>query len=152
VKNLVSIDPGKSGAAVFWERGQPVEFVQFGELVETKKDFCLAILECEPEVAVLEDVIPMNTVSNSKLLWNKGWWHGLCDGLCLDVELVSPLKWTKPWRKPGLSYSQRKTRWRKIAKGLYPDNRVIAETADALLIGHYYLHYHKQNAIRYGNH
>jgi len=143
-KYIISVDPGLSGAAIIWEDTKIVDGIQWTR----ESDACEFVdrIRAPESIAVIEDVTQSMTSeikSAVKLSTNYGFWRGLMTGFDVPVVAVAAPKWTRPFKKIGesLTYAQRKRRWRIKAKELYPKCPYANEyTADAILIGHWFIH------------
>ena len=150
----IGIDPGSSsGAFALIIDGiiRTVETKCFKN--NTEKEMCEILREwvkearaCGDDIkAVIEDVhtFPGQGLSSSgKFMRNKGLIEGFLMALNIPYERVSPQRWVKSYgmkkdKAGGETQSQWKKRLRQRAQELFPDCKIVAENADALLIANY---------------
>ena len=137
MKLYMGIDPGYSGAiAIVDHRGSFVDCVR---LKETEHDVSDFLSECAPhvETAVLEKVnaMPRQGVSST---FKFGTSYGFCRGLlvCHRVrfETVPPGTWL---RAMGCLSKGDKNVTKSAAQRLFPKEKVVHATADAMLLAEY---------------
>lgn len=144
-KLTISIDPGLKGAAIAWRNTEMVGAMQW--TTEGAAEDWFRIFVQPSTVVLIEDVTRSMTNevhSAAKLAQNYGFWRGLARGHHVEPIAVPAVKWSRAFKKPGesLNYSQRKSRWRTKANQLYPQHPYTnSDTADAILIGHWFIHY-----------
>jgi crossover junction endodeoxyribonuclease RuvC len=139
--NYIGIDPGKSGAAVFMdETGQILDKLKFSGA--TDHDIAETIWEWRSTneggfKAMIEKVhaMPKQGVSSTfKFGYSYGFLTGVITTLRIPFETVAPHKWqgAMQCRSKG-----DKNVTKAAAQRLYPDEKVIHATADAILIAEY---------------
>ena len=140
--DIIGLDPGANGAAVLLREDGTVDIAQFSKM--TQRDIVDALCEWQScgvfetqLFAYLEKVhaMPKQGVSSTfKFGVNFGFLIGCLTALSIPFEYVTPNKWQK-----ALSCQSHgdKNITKQKAQQLFPSEKVIHATADALLIAEY---------------
>ena len=139
----IGIDPGKGGGIAFIRDGglahafkcpsTPEEAVKI--IKQETKGF-------RKKRAVIEKVHSMprdGVVSAFSFGRNYGEWLGILAALRISVAHVRPQEWQKFYGKLPKEKKSRKHKLKNLAFELYPGAKNTLATADAILIGHYFL-------------
>lgn len=141
-KTAIGIDPGASGAIALIHSGI-IHTVRMSETEHDVSGFLIKWLDAlgpEPGFgmfAFLEKVhsMPKQGVSSSfKFGASYGFLKGLLVGLRIPFEEVSPQKWQKAM---GCMTKGDKNVSKQAAQRLFPEEKVVHATADAMLIAEY---------------
>ena len=135
--SIIGLDPGANGAAVLLRSDGTVDIAQFSKM--TQADIADALREwaLEPCHAYLEQVhaMPKQGVSSTfKFGMGFGFLVGCLTALKIPFEYVTPNTWQKYL---GCQSKGDKNVTKQKAQQLFPNEKVIHATADALLIAEY---------------
>lgn len=139
----MGIDPGKGGGIVFIKkRGIASAFKcpdtpeQIVSLIKTEtRGF-------RKKRAMIEKVHSMprdGVVSAFTFGCNYGTWLGILSAMNIPFDKVRPQQWQKFYGKLPKEKKSRKHKLKDMAYELYPGAKNTLATADAILIGHYFL-------------
>jgi len=158
MKYYLGIDPGSSSGAfaLLLPTYQYGKIINWGFVTKRFKDYT------EPELceilnnwvitakdsggaieAILEDIhlMPKQGISSGgKFMRNKGLLEGFLMALKIPYKKVSPQRWVKHYgmkKDPLETKTQWKNKLRQRAQELFPDVKIQAETADAILLANY---------------
>lgn len=135
----IGIDPGGSGAiAVIGPLGY-IHTIRNSETEHDLSDF-LRVWGENNAVAVIEAVhsMPKQGVSSSfKFGASYGFLRGLLVAHCIPFETVTPQKWQK---QMGCMSKGDKNVTKAAAQRLWPDEKIVHATADAMLLAAYCRH------------
>jgi hypothetical protein len=150
---FLGVDPGAKGAGV--TVGSANRIYQFSKMTDTEvaTEFrCLAVDCAELGIAltaILEKLWLRPTdgkSSGGKLVTH----YGMLKGILLTVPIrtieVAPVTWTRKLGRTdpkGTSKPVKKRLNQQLAQMLYPDRKVILETADAFLLAEYGRRFHQ---------
>lgn len=145
MKCFVFVDPGLAGGIAVALGSMDDLSTHNLDGIDTLQDI-LRDYECYDRRVICEQVPPYvgQAIPGSaafKLGRSFGLIEGLALGMNLPCEMVSPKVWQKglPGLK-GLTGAKRKRALKSIAQRLYPNAKVTLRNADAILIGHHFLH------------
>jgi crossover junction endodeoxyribonuclease RuvC len=139
----IGIDPGKGGGIVFIKDREVAHAFKCPD-----SERAMAILVKEEtkgfrrKRAMIEQVHSMprdGVVSAFSFGRNYGTWLGILAGLNINTSYVRPQVWQKFYGKLPKEKKSRKHKLKQLAFDLYPCAKNTLATADAVLIGHYYL-------------
>ena len=151
----IGIDPGSSsGAFAFILQTPTIKLVVTHRFKDnTEKEMCEHLRKWRDDTkisgdnirAIIEDVhtFPGQGISSAgKFMRNKGLIEGFLMALNIPYKRVSPQRWVKSYgmkkdKAGGETQSQWKKRLRQRAQELFPNHKVVADNADALLIANY---------------
>jgi len=139
----IGIDPGKGGGVVFIRNRSVANAFKCPEsptllvklIREQTKGF-------RKKRAMIEQVHSMprdGVVSAFSFGRNYGEWLGILAALNIPTVHVRPQVWQKYYGKLPKEKKSRKHKLKDLAYELYPGAKNTLATADAVLIGHYYL-------------
>lgn len=146
-KTIIGIDPGKKGAIAIWPIG--ARFPGVIKMPETERDLLDALADHAPAIVFLERVGGFigkggKGVGVGPAMFNFGMGYGTIIGIVTalkyQLELVLPQKWQKHFSfgtKGVMTDIQWKNKLKQKAQQIFPDVKVINDTADALLIMEY---------------
>ena len=139
----IGIDPGKGGGVVFIRDKEIAHAFKCpdseGGIVRLMKEEMKGFRK---KRAIIEQVHSMprdGVVSAFSFGRNYGTWLGILAALDISTVHVSPQKWQKYYGKLPKEKKSRKHKLKQLAFDLYPGAKNTLATADAILIGHYYL-------------
>jgi len=150
---FLGVDPGATGAAV--SVGPLAQTIRFSELTDAELWWAINVLaqncksEGVPLTAILEktSIRPPTSASRGGVMMAQ---YGLCRGFLIAAGIrtieVTPAVWTRkmgrtdPKKTP---YTQKKQRNQQLAETLYPNRKIIRETADAFLLAEYGRRFHQ---------
>ena len=139
----IGIDPGKSGGIVFIKNHSVANAFK---CPETPRDIVSLIRHetkgFRKKRAMIEKVHSMprdGVVSAFSFGCNYGTWLGILSAMNIPFQQVSPQKWQKYYGKLPKEKKSRKHKLKQLAFDLYPGAKNTLATADAILIGHYYI-------------
>lgn len=141
----IGIDPGSSSGGMAFVGNIRYAPIRFKDI--TEKELCLRIKEFTRSpfrvYAILERAQPMpgqGISSTSKFMDNYGMLRGFLMALDIPFKIIRPQVWQKHYsmkKRKGETQTAWKQRLRQRAQELYPNIKITAETADALLIANY---------------
>lgn len=142
-KNIIAIDPGKSGGIVIYRKGQSRPFIR--NMPETPKQLLNTLKAFRKDsYCFLEKVGGMPKMGGSSMFnFGQGYGHVEMALLALEipVETITPQKWQKEFQVGTKSKCASTTEWKNKLKAkaqqLYPSENIMLWNADALLILHY---------------
>ena len=152
-KVFIGIDPGVNGGLCRIS-SKGVAAIPIPESIEDIVKWlreCLSIGTCYATLEKVQGFIG-NPISDkgvnrqpSSALFKLGNSYGVLQGILTTLEIkydtVAPQQWMKVLginnRGLGLSYSQRKTKLKDVAKSLYPNTKITLKTADSILLATY---------------
>ncbi len=152
---FLGVDPGAKGAGVTVGSAMMMNIYQFSKMTDTgiATEFRCLAEECAELgialTAILEKLWLRPTdgkSSGGKLVTH----YGMLKGMLLTVPIrtieVAPVTWTKKLGRTdpkGTSIPKKKRLNQQLAQMLYPDRKVILETADAFLLAEYGRRFHQ---------
>lgn len=145
VKTFIGIDPGKSGGIVFLDQnGNIQDVLDIKKNSEQDLNYFLSIYNNQTQMCVIEKVhsFPGQGVTSTFTFGeNFGMLQGLVIGNKIPHELFTPRQWQKEMRIKKKQKSESKTDFKRRLKGeaqrLFPNEKVINNTADAYLIAEF---------------
>ena len=139
----IGIDPGKGGGIAFIKgRNKASAFKCPATPIEIVKLVKRETKNFKIKRAMIEKVHSMprdGVVSAFSFGRNYGEWLGILAALKIPVSDVRPQVWQKFYGKLPKEKKSRKHKLKQFAFELYPGAKNTLATADAVLIGHYYL-------------
>lgn len=145
-----SIDPGKNGAIVYWDKSTPVKVkrladVDFMEVPIPRMFQNIQFAICERVHGIIGDAAS----SSFTFGYVVGRLHQSILSDCQHLALISPMEWMNIMHAGMLKGVKTKVRSKIVASNLYSDFITMVDATkagddgihDALLIGHYYWHY-----------
>jgi len=151
---FIGIDPGSVSGAFALIIDSNIRLVKTERFKDrTEKEMCEILRAWKKSAntdgadikAIIENVhlFPGQGISSGgKFMRNKGIIEGWLMALNIPYERVSPQRWVKSYgmkkdNARGETQSQWKKRLRQRAQELFPNHKIVAENADALLIANY---------------
>lgn len=139
----IGIDPGKGGGIVFIRDNKTATAYK---CPPTPRDI-VSLIKNETKgfrkkSAIIEKVHSMprdGVVSAFSFGCNYGAWLGILAALNIPFITVRPQEWQKYYGALPKLKKSRKHKLKQLAFELYPEAKNTLATADAILIGHYYL-------------
>lgn len=134
----IGIDPGKSGAAVFLDGSEVLEF-RFSKYSHEQIAHEVRLRDEQIGFAYIEKPGFMPTdgrKSVREVALSLGFFRGVFEGLVLPYELVTPKKWQAPLGlvRKHESYQAKKRAHKRKAEEEFPDEKIVLESCDAYLL------------------
>jgi len=140
---IIGIDPGKSGTAVFLSSSGRVDEIArfkdgFGYFIEALRN-----LDLSQNIFVFLEKVHAMPGQGVVSMFTFGEKVGVVKGALAAFKIsyieVAPQIWQRELGLyiPNLTYVERKRRLKEKAQELFPDTKVTADVADALLIAEY---------------
>ncbi len=142
MKIIVFIDPGVGGGAVAMDDATfKLTALYRWESDETFIEF---ISHVEPKMVVIEKVggyvKGKERTGHSMFVMgeNYGVQRGIIKGMGIWLMRVTPQTWMAGLGVKGIGYQPRKTKLLKLAKKIFPEQKITTHTADAAMMADYY--------------
>ena len=152
---VIGIDPGASGAMAYLD-GKTVVVVRFNKMTEhdIANQFKLLKASGREVIVMLESVHSFpgqGVVSTFKFGMGFGFLKGCLAATTIPYRLVIPMRWQREIgiQKRGKTETKSafKLRMKGFAQRLYPEMKITADMADAILIMHYALTKKKEGIL-----
>ena len=141
----IGIDPGSSSGGICFMGDDKITTVRFKDQTEIEliDIFYTQFFRYKKIYCIIEKVhaFPGQGISSAcKFCSNSGFFRGLVMGMGISMEEITPQKWMKSFgmkRAKDESKINYKKRLKQLAQQLYPEVKIVTETADAVLLAKY---------------